>query len=298
VPESAGEIMITGGVRHSVPLDEIIGGGPQKDGIPSIDSPKFVTIEEANEFLDDSEPGLAVSFKGIDRFYPFKILVWHEIVNDIYDGQRVLITYCPLCLSGIVFDPVIDADQGNRSEFGTSGKLWQSNLVMYDRETDSLWSQILGEAIAGEMTGTKLKTISSDQMKYGVWKSNVSGGQVLSKDTGADRFYGHDPYGDYYSSPGTYFSVRAKDERLSEKDFVLGIVINGEAKAYYPLTIKKEGRIEDKVGGVNIVVQYEEDVDVVRLFKEGSDGVLERINPVPNFWFSWVAAHPDTELLK
>ena len=290
-----GVIMETDGVKHSVLLDEIVGGGPAKDGIPSIDEPKFVAVDEANDFLDDSEPGLSISFKGIDRFYPFKILVWHEIVNDIYEGQRVLVTYCPLCLSGVVFDPIV---KGERVEFGTSGKLWQSNLVMYDRKTDSLWSQILGEAIVGELTGAKLKTISSDQMKYGAWKSGVYSGQVLSKDTGADRFYGHDPYGDYYSSPGTYFSVRAKDKRLSEKDFVLGLMINGEAKAYYPPAIKKEGKIEDEVGGVSIVARYEKDIDVVRLFKVDSDGVEERINPVPNFWFSWVAAHPDTGLFK
>lgn len=292
---ASGVIMETDGVKHSVPLNEIIGGGPAKDGIPSIDKPKFVVVDEANDFLDDSEPGLAISFKGVDRFYPFKILVWHEIVNDIYDGQRVLVTYCPLCLSGVVFDPSV---KGERVEFGTSGKLWQSNLVMYDRKTDSLWSQILGEAIMGELTGVKLKIIPSDQMKYGAWKSSISGGRVLSKDTGANRFYGHDPYGDYYTSPGTYFSVRAKDDRLSEKDFVLGLVINGEAKAYYPPAVKREGEVEDEVGGVNIVARYEKDIDVVRLFKKGSDGVEERINPVPNFWFSWVAAHPDTELFK
>jgi len=105
------EISETDGVKHSVPLDEIIGGGPPKDGIPSIDEPKFVSIGEA-DFLQDAEPGLAVSIDGINRFYPFQILVWHEIVNDTFGGQRVLVTYCPLCLSGIVFDPVVGGGAG------------------------------------------------------------------------------------------------------------------------------------------------------------------------------------------
>jgi len=294
-PFSTKEIMITDGVKHSVPLDEIIGGGPPKDGIPSIDSPKFISVVDASKVLNDSEPGIALSIGGVDRFYPFQILVWHEIVNDTIDGQRVLVTYCPLCLSGIVFDPLVNNE---RVEFGTSGKLWNSNLVMYDRKTESLWSQILGEAIVGELTGTKLKVLSSDMVRFGDFKKLHSDGSVLSRNTGATRFYGQDPYGDYYTTPGTYFPVGKKDDRLSEKDFVLGIVVNGKAKAYWPEAIKKLGKVEDRFENKTIVAQYEKDIDAVRLFEKKSDGTLERINPFGSFWFSWVAAHPDTELLK
>lgn len=289
------EIMITDGVKHSVPLGEILGGGPPKDGIPSIDRPKFVSIAEAGNFLKDSEPGIALSFENTNRFYPFQILVWHEIVNDTINAKRVLVTYCPLCLSGIVFDPVVG---GERVEFGTSGKLWNSNLVMYDRKTDSLWSQILGEAIVGEKTGTRLAVLSSDQIKFGEWKKLHPNGEVLSRDTGATRFYGQDPYGDYYTTPGTFFPVNKKDDRLSEKEFVLGVVVNEKAKAYYPPAVKKAGKIEDKFEGKTIVAEYEKDIDAVRIFEKRSDGTLERINPFGTFWFSWVAAHPDTELLK
>ncbi len=289
------EIMITDGVKHSVPLDEIIGGGPSKDGIPSIDNPKFVAFDEADLFLKDSEPGIALDREGVSRFYPFHILVWHEIVNDTINGKRVLVSYCPLCLSGIVFDPVV---KGERVAFGTSGKLWNSNLVMYDRKTDSLWSQILGEAIVGEMTGTRLGVLPSDMMRYGNFKKAYPGGEVLSKETGATRFYGQDPYGDYYTTPGTYFPVSKKDDRLADKDFVLGIVVNGKAKAYLPEAIKKVGAIEDNFEGKIIVAKYEKDIDAVRLFEKKQNGELERINPFGAFWFSWVAAHPQTELLK
>jgi len=289
------EIMVTDGVKHSIPLNEIIGGGPPKDGIPSIDRPKFISISEAGKQLSDTEPGLALEIGTVNRFYPFQILVWHEIVNDTINGKRVLVTYCPLCLSGIVFDPVVN---GERVEFGTSGKLWNSNLVMYDRKTESLWSQILGEAIVGELTGTKLKVLSSDMVRFGDFKKLHSGGSVLSRDTGAARFYGQDPYGDYYTTPGTYFPVGKKDDRLNEKDFVLGIVINGKAKAYWPEAIKKMGKVEDRFENKTIVAQYEKDIDAVRLFEKRADGAVERINPFSAFWFSWVAAHPDTELLK
>ena len=287
--------MITDGVKHSVPLNEIIGGGPPKDGIPSIDNPKFISAQDAGKQLSDKEPGIALDINGTARFYPFQILVWHEIVNDIINDQRVLVTYCPLCLSGIVFDPLVNNE---RVEFGTSGKLWNSNLVMYDRKTNSLWSQILGEAIVGELTGTKLKVLSSDMVRFGDFKKLHPAGVVLSRDTGTTRFYGQDPYGDYYTTPGTYFPVGKKDDRLNEKDFVLGIVVNGKAKAYWPEAVKKLDEVEDHFENKTIVAQYEKDIDAVRLFEKKSDGTLERINPFGSFWFSWVAAHPDTELLK
>ncbi|MBI2476015.1 MAG: DUF3179 domain-containing protein [Candidatus Taylorbacteria bacterium] len=305
------EIMITDGVKHSVPLDEILGGGPAKDGIPSIDNPKFVSFSDAGKFLKDSEPGIAFEINGEARFYPFQILVWHEIVNDTINGQRVLVTYCPLCLSGIVFDPVVPSSaeasagkQGERVEFGTSGKLWNSNLVMYDRKTDSLWSQILGEAIVGEMTGTQLKVLPSDMTRFGEFKKQYPKGSVLSRDTGATRFYGQDPYGDYYTTPGTYFPVGKKDDRLGDKDFVLGVVVNGKAKAYWPEAVKKTGEITDQFAGKTIVARYEKEIDAVRLFSaeggsaSGGEKKLVRINPFGAFWFSWFAAHPDTELLK
>ena len=289
------EIMITDGVKHSVPLDEILGGGPPKDGIPSIDDPKFISISEAQKDLVDEEPGIFIDINGVKRFYPYQILVFHEIVNDIVGGQRILVTYCPLCFSGVVFDPVVN---GERVEFGTSGKLWQSNLVMYDRSTDSLWSQVLGEAIVGEMTGTRFKILPSDIARFGDWKRQNPDGEVLSRDTGAIRFYGRDPYGDYYTTPGVYFPVSNTDNRLEEKDLILGIVIGDKAKAYFPDAVKGAGTVKDTFAGKNIVLEYDKDLDVVRIYEKKPDGTRERINPITSFWFAWAAAHPDTELLK
>jgi hypothetical protein len=289
------EIFITDGVKHSVPLDEIMGGGPKKDGIPSIDSPKFESIGQAGNVLDDTEIGLAFELDGVNRFYPFNILVRHEIVNDQINNKRFLVTYCPLCFSGIVFDPKVN---GELVEFGTSGMLWQSNLVMYDRKTDSLWSQILGEAIAGELTGSQLKVLTSDQMRFGEWKELFPSGEVLSRETGIypGSSYDSDPYGSYYTDSVIFRPVRAYDDRLHNKAFVLGIIIDGKAKAYLPEAVEKVGEVEEVFVGKTIVVRYEKDIDAVRIYEKKSNGELERINPIPSFWFSWVAAHPETEL--
>ena len=236
------EIFVTDGVRHSIPLEEILSGGPPKDGIPSIDSPKFILSSEANEWLDDKEPGIAFSRGDTHRFYPYQILVWHEIVNDTVEGERVLVTYCPLCLTGYVADPLV---QGERVEFGVSGKLWKSNLVMYDRKTDTLWSQVLAEAVVGELTGTKLKIISSDQMRYGNWKKQFPEGEVLSRATGAFKQYGEKPYGEYFNTvPFALSLAGASDDRLSPEAFVFGILVNGAAKAYSIDAIKEKGRVQ------------------------------------------------------
>jgi hypothetical protein len=282
--------------KQSILPEEIVSGGPPKDGIPSVDNPKFVSMQEANEWISDNEPGIAFSKGNTHRFYPYQILVWHEIVNDIVEGERILVTYCPLCLTGFVFDPLV---KGERVEFGTSGKLWKSNLVMYDRKTDSLWAQILGEAIVGEMTGVKLSFLPSDQMLYGNWKNAFPSGQILSRDTGAVRFYGSNPYGDYFSATNLALSlVKPTDTRLPNDAFVFGIVRNGKAKAYLVGVVKAKGEVEDLFEGTAFVLRYDRELDVVRVFEKLEGGTEERINPFSSFWFSWVAAHPDTELLK
>ncbi|MCH8048988.1 DUF3179 domain-containing protein, partial [Patescibacteria group bacterium] len=264
--------------------------------IPSIDNPKFVTVKEADKWIRDDELVLALIYKGVKRVYPLQVLVWHEIVNDVIAGDPILITYCPLCGSGIAYERVID---GEAVEFGTSGKLFNSNLVMYDRKTDSLWSQILGEAILGELTGTILNTLPSDQVLYGNWKKQFPNGQVLSKDTGAIRIYGSSPYGSYFSTTNFALSLAGEqDDRLPNDAFVFGVVVGDEAKAYHVEAVKARGVVEDSFAGVDFILRYDKDLDVVRMFKKLADGSEERVNPFSNFWFSWAGIHPETELYK
>lgn len=289
------EVMLTDDVRHSIPLSEIVSGGPPKDGIPSIDDPKFVSVAEARDFLEDDEPGIVLMFDGATRFYPYQILVWHEVVNDMINGKRILVTYCPLCATGIVFDPVVD---GERVEFGTSGRLWQSNLLMYDRKTDSLWSQVLGEAVVGEVTGATLAVIPSDIARFGTFAKAYPGGEVLSRDTGALRVYGSDPYGSYYTNNSAiYFPLRNQDDRLPTKALVLGVVIDGQAKAYAADAIKEAGEVDDEFQNKMIIARWDTALDAAQLFERLASGEEIRLEGViPGFWFSWVAAHPDTAL--
>ena len=142
----------TAGIKHSIPLDKIKNGGPPKDGIPSIDNPKFVSVQNAN-FMSDSNTVIGLEINGIAKAYPLFVLVWHEIVNDSVGNVPVAVTYCPLCYTNQVFERIID---GKEVEFGTSGKLYNSNLLMYDRLTESYWSQALGIAVKGELTGYEL----------------------------------------------------------------------------------------------------------------------------------------------
>ena len=284
------EISVTDGVKHSIPLNEILSGGPGKDGIPSIDNPEFVSAEKAT-FLDDSDSGLGLTLNGESRFYPYRILVWHEIVNDTVAGQPVLVTYCPLCATGIVFDRRIDSEV---QEFGVSGRLWQSNLLMYNRAGneagESLWSQVLGEAVLGVHTGKKLSIVRSDVVRFGDWKQAHPDTKVLSQDTGALRDYGRDPYGDYYTSESVSFGATFNDTRLHPKALVHGIEIDGQYKAYSDETLS--GTITDTFAGKEVSVT-----------KDGSGQITftadgEPLASIPGFWFSWLAVHPETELFK
>jgi len=149
------------------------------------------------------------------------------------------------------------------------------------------------------MTGTKLEVLESDQMRYGEWKKKFPQGQVLSRDTGAVRFYGSNPYGDYFAPTDFAVSIaKSRDTRLPNDAFVFGVVINGKAKAYLVEAVKVKGEVEDTFEGVTIILRHEKEADVTRMYKKTSDGGLLRINPFSAFWFSWAAVHPQTELYK
>ena len=288
-------IEVTDGVKHSISIDEIIGGGPSRDGIPPIDSPKFVSIKAASLYVEDRDFGLSVRFEDQDRFYPFSILLWHEVVNDTVNGQPVLVTYCPLCDSGIVFDP---SPAGNRVDFGTSGKLYNSNLLMYDRATESLWSQILGEAVLGPLTGTRLPVIPSDQMQFGKWKAQNPLGQVLSLDTGTERPYGTNPYETHSQVGWVDFPLSNHDDRLHPKRYVQGLVIGGQAKAYLPAAVQTAKTVKDRVGGKDFLIRYEEEPGVVRVYEKGAHKKAVRVEPISSYWYCWAAVHPGSGLFQ
>ena len=239
-------------IKHTVPLDKIVSGGPPQDGIPSIDSPKFQSIQEADEILEDSERVVGLNINGDRRAYPLQILVWHEIVNDVVGGEPVAITYCPLCFTNQVFNRTLS--DGNIVEFGTSGKLYNSNLVMYDRQSNSLWSQALGEGIVGDYSGVKLERIPFDIAYWKEWKELYPESKVLSRDTGSVRPYGADPYGDYYTNDLILFPVANDDKRLGLKEIVTGLEDENQYKAYKLQDIETKKIVNDVVGDRKIAL--------------------------------------------
>ncbi len=178
--------------RHSVPLDEIAGGGPPKDGIPAIDNPEFAPVAKVRG-LADTEPVISVRINGDARAYPLRVLIWHEIANDVVGGVPVAVTYCPLCDAGIVFDRRVD---GQVLDFGTTGKLRHSDLVMYDRQTESWWQQFVGRAIVGDLTGAELRMIPARIESVALYRAREADGLILLP-PGRDRPYGQNPYAGY-----------------------------------------------------------------------------------------------------
>ena len=316
-------------VKSIVPLDQIVSGGPPPDGIPSIDNPKFTSIKEADEILEDSELIVGLNVNGDIRAYPLQILVWHEIVNDNVGGVPVAITYCPLCFTNQVFNRTLD--DGNTVEFGTSGKLYNSNLVMYDRTSDSLWSQALAQGIVGKYAGVNLQRIPFDVANWKEWMELYPESKVLSRDTGSSRPYGADPYGNYYTNSEVLFPISNQDDRLGPKEIVIGLENNGQYKAYKLQDIEDKKIINDKINNKSIallssfpfmvrafdpvignqVLQFKYNpqnntfVDLNTGSEWNFEGIavqgelkgreLIRLPYDEGFWFEWVAFHPDTE---
>lgn len=275
-----------------IDTDEILSGGVPKDGIPSIDDPKFINLEEAEQILSDNSRGLGISLNGVDKFYPFRVLVWHEIVNDNFGDQPVLVTYCPLCATAIAFEREVE---GMAIEFGVSGRLWQSNLLMYDRQAnsdnESLWSQILGQAVVGPHAGDQLAVVKSSIIDFRDWKDAHPDTIVLSEDTGVSRRYGQDPYEGYYTDSTVGFGASFDDDRLHPKDLILGVEIEGEHKAYSLVAMDRASSFKDGFSDVVLTIEKNEFDEISIIDAEGNE-----VPYIASFWFSWLAVHPDTEL--
>lgn len=273
--------------KHSVPLDQIISGGPGKDGIPAILRPLFVRAPQAG-FLADEDRVLGLSHNQEAKAYPVKILNWHEIVNDTIGGKPVIVTYCPLCGTGIGFEADV---QGQRRMFGVSGLLYQSDLLMYDQQTESLWSQIAMEAVAGPMTGARLTPLFLEHTTWGAWKAEHPATLVLSPNTGHRRDYDRDPYLGYAQRPDLMFDVAHVDPRYHPKEWVLGVTVGGENKAYpFAELSRARSPLTDQVNGRTLRVHFNG--------RNRTASVTdEKGTPLPSvmaFWFAWYAFHPDT----
>jgi len=246
--------------NHSVPLGELISGGPPRDGIPPLDAPRFLPIGE--EPIDDREPVIAVRVGDTARAYPLQVMIWHEIVNDQIGDLKLAVTFCPLCQTSVAFNRVVD---GRELTFGTTGNLRKSDLVMWDRQTESWWQQFSGEAIVGELTGTRLEIVPSQLISFGGFRERFPDGDVLSRDTGHDREYGSNPYLGYDDLDNPPFLLDEEvDGRLPPKQRVVTLE-RGESFVVYPLN-----RIEE----ANVVNDKVEDLSVVVWFRPGAASAL------------------------
>jgi hypothetical protein len=260
--------------KSLIDLELVLTGTSRKDNIPALTSPSFVAQEEVN-YLEGSNAGIVVESGGEVRFYPYNILVWHEIVNDIFsDGTKLTVTFCPLCGSAIVFESGGD-------EFGVSGKLYESNLLMYDKETDSLWSQIEGRAVVGDRIGDDLTIYPSQVMQYSVFQEKHPESLVLSDKTGYLRDYTFYPYGGYEESNSLLFPVSISDQRLPVKEIMYIVNTENHSVALKDKSLNKEIVSIDTPDGVVTAHVVDGEVVVKNIREEVLPGYTA-------MWFSWV----------
>jgi hypothetical protein len=240
--------------RHTVPLEDIMSGGLPRDGIPPIDNPTFVSPAAADAWLQNREPVVVIERQGIAKAYPLQILIWHEIVNDTIGQEPIAVTFCPLCNSAIAFKRQLDTTV---LDFGTTGRLRFSDLVMWDRQTESWWQQLTGEAIIGALAGKRLELVPASIVSYGAFKQTYPDGLVLSKDTGFRRAYGQNPYQGYDDIDSAPFLFRGpRDKRLPPMERVVALTVSGIDKAYPYRRLSDKRVIYDTVGTQWLVVLF------------------------------------------
>lgn len=273
-----------------IPPQEIQSGGPPKDGIPALSTPKLIEAADA-KYLKPNDRVISVVIDKVARAYPLKILNYHEIVNDRIENIPVAVTYCPLCDSSVVYDR--RTAKGER-EFGVSGLLFNSNVLMYDRggNSESLWSQLMSRGVTGPGAKQTLKTLPLEVTSWGDWKSRYPGGKVLSDDTGYPRNYQTSPYEQYFQTPELMFPVNKLDERLPMKTPVLA-VWSGKESIAFPLNrfSKTHPVSHGTINGKKFEIHYNPKSQSLQM-KNAADGV----EWMYTFWFAWSAFHPETKL--
>jgi hypothetical protein len=252
-PRGAAAEFSTDFSKHTVSYAEIISGGPPKDAIPAIDKPVFVNVNEANSWLKPVEPVILVEVGEEARAYPLQILIWHEIVNDTIGDLPLAVTFCPLCNTAIAFVRTFD---GQVLDFGTTGRLRYSNLIMYDRQTETWWQQADGEAIAGEYAGSQLDFYPAVIISWQEFMSAHPDGSVLSRETGYNRSYGQNPYAGYddVNNPPFLYDGPQTPGVLPPVARVLTVDLSGEAVAYPYETLEKIRVVNEIVGDQPIAV--------------------------------------------
>ncbi len=276
---------------HAIPLNDIQQGGPPRDGIPAMLAPQFVPADEA-DFLSPEDRVLGIQDGREIKAYPIAILHWHEIVNDNLDDKPIVITYCPLHGTGMGFLRNVGKQL---LTFGVSGLLYQNDVLMYDHQSESLWSQIAMEAVTGPLLGPHLEPIFLEHTTWKAWYTHHPDTFVLSQRTGFSRDYSREPYQHYALSDRVMFPLVEQDLRLSGKDWVLGVEIDGKSKAYpFSILEQKDEAFSDSLNGPDYLVCWDSHARSAKVLGH-------RGKPFPSltaYWFAWYAFHPDTDLAQ
>ncbi len=288
---------VEGGVKNGfdldgslVPEDEIFGGGPPRDGIAAINKPVFIQSTDAS--LAANEAVIGVHLSGISKAYPIRILNRHEVVNDFFGSAGVVVSFCPLCGSGVVFL----VPQGKKvSTFGVSGLLYNSDVLLYDRQTESLWSQLMLKAISGQRRGEELTLLAATHTSWAEWQKRYPDSLLLSEASVPHVSYAYDPYASYKNSDQLWFPVKQKSNAYKAKERVLGLSINGVDKAYpYSELAKSTSEFEDTVGGQKILIVWSDaGKSAYVLDMEG-----RQLATVTAYWFAWYGFHPQTQIYR
>jgi len=295
--------------------ENVVGGGPGKDGIPSIDDPSFEPVDDVGDRVRDDHPVFGVEVDGVAKAYPQYVLVWHEIANDVVGDTPLAVTYCPLTGTAMAFE------RGG-VEFGVSGKLVNTNLVMYDRATDSRWPQVAATAIRGDLQGQSLREHPVTWTTWQAWRDAHPDGQVLTEDTGNVRDYGRDPYGDYNPKRGYYqsddflFAPIRESDALHPKAVVHGARTEDGAFAVAEDVLRRERVAAGAAGSTAVVVVYDADAtagvayanpDGASVRADGDGYVVDgerrgarelglpRLPSLDAMFFAWYAFYPDSE---
>lgn len=265
-------------------------GGPPRDGIPALTDPAFVSAREAG--LQARDRVIGVHHAGVAKAYPLNIMNWHEVVNDRFGDTAVAVTYCPLCFTGMAFAA---ERAGQRQHFGVSGLLFNSDVLLYDRETESLWSQIAQRAVSGPLNGTALQLLPTHNTTWADWSRRHPETLVLARDTGHVRDYGRDPYGSYAASPEVMFPVAFRAKGFHPKEPVLGLSLQGQHRAYPFSELLRAGTpLTETMGGETVRIEFDAEHQTGRIL----DAQGRELPAVMAYWFAWFAFHPETEIFR
>jgi hypothetical protein len=274
-----------------IDVNLILRGGPPKDGIPALDTPLFIDSDKAS-YLADDDRVLGVLIGQTAKAYPIRVLNWHEVVNDQVEGTSLVVSYCPLCATGAVFSSVVD---NKVLSFGVSGLLYNSDVLLYDRQSESLWSQIHGQSISGPFARQTLEQLPVTHTSWKRWREQHPDTLVLSVETGYNRDYSRNPYGDYSISEQLFFPVEHEAPHLLHpKETVLGVSIDSGHKAYPFSTLKLQGKkiFSDSLNGKKYTVIWDEEGNSAKAVS--SEGIP--LQQIQGFWFAWFAFHPTTKI--